>query len=148
MMDDIIYNIIPERGIIGIIDTYKREMDFVVRKEIVIYDKKLYSVFRTIKRKFITMKNTTYYINEYNQRSIKYSNTLPYLLNILEDIRESLEHYKKLNEELFKQYSDKYKNNKYIVEKMGIDLIDIIEKYVIVKKYIVEMEFEIKEHLK
>ena len=145
-MEDILYNIIPERGIIHIIDMYKCEMEFVSRRKIIECDKKLYKVFRTIKRKYISMKNTLIYINEYNKRTRKIA-TIDFLYNILIDIRISLEKYKKLNEELFRVYYNIYNDNEYILKKMSIDLIDIIEKYVIIKKYIVEMEFELKEHL-
>lgn len=144
-MDDTLYNFVSERGVINIIDSYKCEMEFVIRRKIIDCDRKLYRVFRTIKRKYISMKNTIYYINEYDKKAK--NETLIFMINILNDIRLSLEKYKKLNEELFKVYHDTYIDNEHILKKMSIDLIDIVEKYVIVKKYIIEMEFEIKEYM-
>lgn len=145
-MEDVLYNIIPERGIINIIDSYKSEMEFVIRRKIIECDKKLYRVFRTIKRKYISMKNTIFYINEYDKKTRKI-NSIDFMFNILNDIKTSLYNYKLLNEELFNNYYDLFNDNEYIIKKMSINLIDIIEKYVIVKKYIVEMEFEIDQFL-
>lgn len=138
-------DIIPEHGIINMIDSYKYEMEFVVRRKIIDCDRKLYRVFRTIKRKYISMKNTIYYLNEYDKKMKKPS--LNFMINILNDIKNSLDKYNKLNEELFKIYYNTYIENEYILKKMSINLIDIVEKYIIVKKYIIEMEVEIKVHV-
>ena len=145
-MEEILYNIIPERGVISIIDSYKCEMEFVIRKKIIECDRKLFRVFRTIKRKYVSMKNTIFYINAYD-KNVKGENRISFLLNILTDIKISLEKYKLLNEELFRIYYNTFIDNEFILKKLSIDSIDIIEKYVIIKKYIVEMEFEIKEYL-